>query len=336
MSHDTDHLAGTIQFSHDAIISKSTDGVITSWNYGAEHLYGYRAEDAIGKHISIIAPPERREEQDEIIRRVLRGETIRGYQTERLRGDGTRVRVLLSVSPVIDADGVVIGASVVARDVSEERGGDEKFRALLESAPDAMVITATDGCIRLVNRQAEEIFGYSRNELLGEPIEVLVPERLRRVHGRHRSGFFMDPRARPMGVGIELFGRRKDGTDFPVEISLSPIATEDGLLVCAAVRDTTEAKRAQEQARRLERMEQRRRHAAELNDEVVQGLTIAQMSFELGREQEGREAIQRTLRAAQSIVSEMLQEDEADESLPPHGFMRERPVRFVGGSDETD
>ena len=124
------------------------------------------------------------------------------------------------------------------------RGSEERFRELLESAPDAMVIAAADGTIILVNRQSEAMFGYERSELIGCPVETLIPGQFREAHRVHRQGFFDNhPVARPMGTSLELFGLRRDGTEFPVEISLSPIETDEGMWVSAAVRDITERKR---------------------------------------------------------------------------------------------
>jgi PAS domain S-box-containing protein len=130
-------------------------------------------------------------------------------------------------------------------DVTARKKAEQKFKDLLEAAPDAMVIMSRKGDIVLVNSQTERLFGYRREELLGGPIELLVPERYRAKHPVHREGFFTYPRARSMGAGLELYGLRRNGTEFPVEISLSPIETEDGTLVMSAIRDITERKHAQ-------------------------------------------------------------------------------------------
>jgi protein-histidine pros-kinase len=147
-----------------------------------------------------------------------------------------------------------------------------QFRGLLEAAPDAIVIADTDGRIVIVNRQAEVWFGYQREELLGQPVELLVPERFRSQHVRHRADYRAEPRTRPMGSGLGLMGRRKDGSEFPVEISLSAQQTDGGLLVTSVIRDVTERKQAEAARDRLLAREQLAHAAAETAQARYHGL----------------------------------------------------------------
>jgi len=140
------------------------------------------------------------------------------------------------------------------RDVTLNRKAEQKFRGLLESAPDAMIIADRGGLIALVNSQAERLFGYSRAEMLGKSIDSLVPLRFRGNHGAHREQFFMQPRPRAMGAGLELYGLRADGSEFPVEVSLSPLDAGDGLLVCTAIRDATDSRRKERALQKANRL----------------------------------------------------------------------------------
>jgi two-component system cell cycle sensor histidine kinase/response regulator CckA len=233
-------LASIIQSSHDAVIGKTLDRVITSWNPGAERLYGYTAAEMTGRRIEVLIPAEDQAREAAVVAAVARGERVDQYQTRRLRKDGATVEVSLTMSPIADRSGAIVGVATVARDVTERQRADARFRGLMEAAPDAMVCVNRDGRIALVNAQTEQLFGYGRDELIGQPVEILVPDGVRGLHPAHRAGYVADPRPRPMGADMQLAGRRRDGSTFPAEVSLAALDTDEGLLVTAVVRDATE------------------------------------------------------------------------------------------------
>jgi rsbT co-antagonist protein RsbR len=234
-----------------AIIKLDVDGDIARWSPGAEAVTGYSADEVIGKPVSIFYTDEDR--RSGLVERELSAAREQGrveLEGWRVNKDGDRFWANVVLAPISDADGTMTGFVKVTRDVSDRRQAEAMFAGLLESAPDAMLIVGPEGRIQLVNRQAEVMFGYDRDELIGREVEVLVPERFRDRHPSYREGFLANHQARPMGLGLDLFALRRDGTELPVEISLGPLQTDRGLLVAAAIRDVTERREEQLRLRR--------------------------------------------------------------------------------------
>jgi PAS domain S-box-containing protein len=228
----------------DAVIVRYLNGRIFFSNKAAADLFGYNPGELEQHDINVIIPPVNTNEEKRLVENILWGEQVENYETERIDKNQNTIYVSVSLSPLKGEEGKIIGITTVIRNVSSRKRSEGKFQALLESAPDAMVIVNKFGQIVLVNAQTEKLFGYNRSELIGEVVEKLIPQEYKQQHPEHRKHYFADPRVREMGAGLELFGLRKDGTEFPVEISLSPLKLEEGILVSAAIRDISLQKKA--------------------------------------------------------------------------------------------
>ena len=253
-----------------SIFMLDPQGTVASWNVGAERIRGYEASEIIGQNFSRFYPQEDIDqgtpaEDLRIAAACGRSET----QRWRLRKDGSRFWANLVITAARDSAGNLLGFSEISRDTSELKQMEAKYRGLLDAAPDAMVVVNPLGEIVLLNLQAERQFGYHRDELLGQPVKNIVPEGFaeRLIADGTRSA--ADALGQRIGTGIELSGRRKDGSEFPIEIMLSPLPSDEGILVTAAIRDITERKRAEE--RLVKTVEELKRS----NDELAQFAYIA-------------------------------------------------------------
>jgi PAS domain S-box-containing protein len=254
-------LASIVQSSDDAIIGLGPDGRVLTWNAGAERLYGYRGADVEGRAIDILSPDGWKNEVTACLGRVLREQAVERIEAEQITGQGRQVHVLMTISPIRDVTGAVIGASIMARDVTARRAVEEALRrseatsrAFLESVSESIVVADAAGHIVLVNARTEAMFGYARAELIGQPIEVLIPGPLRERHVAHRATYMAAPRTRSMGRGLDLAGLKKDGTEFPVEVSLSYVETSEGTRAIAFVTDITERVAFQRAARQADKL----------------------------------------------------------------------------------
>ncbi|WP_329440839.1 PAS domain S-box protein [Streptomyces sp. NBC_01426] len=250
-----------LEAAPDAMVIVDDAGMIRLVNAQTEALFGYPRHELLGRPIDMLVPERYRGHHPRHRLGYAASRQVRpmgaGLELYGLRRDGREFPVEISLSPLQTTDGLLISAAV--RDVSERRAAEELFRALLEAAPDAMVIVDDRGTIQLVNAQTEALFGHTRADLLGRPVEVLVPERFRGHHSDFRQGYFVNRQVRPMGAGLELYGLCRDGREFPVEISLSPLETPNGTLVSAAIRDVSDRKAAEE---KLAELYEQQRHVA--------------------------------------------------------------------------
>jgi PAS domain S-box-containing protein len=251
----TEHrLRAAVESAPSGLLMTDAEGRIILVNREIERLFGYPREELLGKPVDLLVPERFRGAHPRYRGGFMASPRTRSMGAGRdlfgLRSDGTEFPVEIGLTPVVTEEGVVVISSIV--DISARKQADVRFRAAVESSPNGMVMVDSHGTMVLVNREVERMFGYAREELLGRTIEMLVPERSRGGHPGFREGFFRMPQTRAMGVGRDLNGLKKDGTEFPVEIGLNPLETDEGLFVLSSIVDISARKAAEQERQRLE------------------------------------------------------------------------------------
>jgi PAS domain S-box-containing protein len=237
-----------VEAAPNAMVMISAGGRIEMVNAQAEQVFGYARGEMLGQPVEMLVPERFRGHHPGLRGSFFADPRTRPMGAGRdlfgLRKDGTEFPVEIGLNPIETDEGPMVLSAIV--DISARRRLEERFRLVVEAAPSAMVMINAKGRIEMVNAQAEQVFGYARHDMLGQPVEMLVPERFRGHHPGLRGSFFADPKARPMGAGRDLFGLAKDGTEFPVEIGLNPIETEEGPMVLSAIVDISDRKLKEE------------------------------------------------------------------------------------------
>lgn len=236
--------AGIVDAVPDAIVVVDDDGLIVLTNPHVTEIFGWTGEELLGQPVETLMPPRFRARHPRR-RTGYAGMRLNLLELSGYRKDGTEFPAEISLATIQEGGTRWVCATI--RDITPRKRSEERFRQLVDAAPDPMVITDVDGTIVIANQQAQAVFGYAPQELLGRPIEVLVPARFHEAHRRARAAYADDPGARPMGSGRELYARHRDGREIPVEISLSPLVTDDEVLLSASIRDLTERNRVQAQ-----------------------------------------------------------------------------------------
>ena len=227
-------LRAIVESSDDAIIGKSLDGTIVSWNAGAQRMYGYTPAEAVGQSIALIVPASHRQELERISSEIAQGRRVASHETVRVTRDGRLLNVSLTVSPIVDTTGRVVGASAIARDITEAkrveaalRASEERYRSIIDSAVDAIIVIDRRGRVEAFNAAAERLFGYAAKDVLGRNVNMLMPQPYHGEHDQYMARYLATGEKRIIGIGREVTARRRDGTTFPVHLSVGEM-TIDG------------------------------------------------------------------------------------------------------------
>jgi two-component system, LuxR family, sensor kinase FixL len=271
--------AAIIESSNDAIISHHLEGTIVTWNKGAELIYGYTAEEAKGRSISMLVPPDADDELPRIAQAIRRGERLEHLELARVRKDGKQISVSVTISPIKDSAGRIVGVSRVARDITQQkqmeqalRESEAKARAILDTAVDGIITIDQRGVIKSFNLAAERLFGFRAGEVIGKNVNLLMPEPYRGEHDRYMQNYLRTGVAKIIGIGREVVAQRKDGGTFPIDLSVSEVQLGDQRLFSGIIHDLTRRRMLEKEILEISDRE-KRRMGQDLHDGLGQLLT---------------------------------------------------------------
>lgn len=252
-------LAAIVASSDDAIVGKTLEGIVTDWNRGAEEIFGYKAEEILGKSVKVLLPEDREGETEQILGLIRQGERVDHFETRRKRKDGTVIDVSVTVSPVWDATGRLVGASKVARDITDAKLAqialaerEAHLQSVLDTVPDAMIVIDTRGIIQSFSTTAERLFGYSAREVIGQNVKLLMPSPYRESHDGYLGHYMETGERRIIGVGRIVVGQRKDRSTFPMELSVGEMQVGERRFFTGFARDLTERQETQQRLQELQ------------------------------------------------------------------------------------
>ncbi|MGZ5920300.1 MAG: PAS domain S-box protein [Rhizomicrobium sp.] len=252
-------LAALVASSDDAIISKTLEGIVTDWNRAAESIFGYRAEEMVGKPLALLLPPDREGEEEDLLKRIAKGERIEHFETQRRRKDGQIIDVSVTISPVTSSDGRITGASKIARDITAARKSQQlllereaHLQSVLDTVPDAMIVIDTRGTIQSFSATAQTMFGYAAHEAIGKNVSILMPDPDRSRHDGYLARYMATGERHIIGIGRLVVGQRRDGTTFPMELAIGEVRLESKRFFTGFVRDLTERQQSQQKLQEIQ------------------------------------------------------------------------------------
>jgi len=294
-----------VESAPNAMVMVNRDGVIEMVNAQVERVFGYARAELLGRPVDMLVPERFRDGHPGMRRSFFDDPRSRwlgaGRDLYALRKDGSEFPVEIGLNPIETDLGTMVLSAIV--DISDRKRLEERFRQVVESAPNAMVMVNQDGVVEMVNAQAERVFGYARAELLGRPVDMLVPERFRHGHPGMRRSFLAEPRSRPMGEGRDLYALKKDGSEFPVEIGLNPIETDQGTMVLSAIVDISDRKQKEEHI--IQALKEKEVLLGEIHHRVKNNMQIVHSLLELQSSRTSDPVVIGMLRDGQSRIYSM-------------------------------